>query len=59
MFWVERIPDLFGFGWIFEKILGWKLRKELKKLEDQLGKEEKKNASEKNRADELPSAQNS
>lgn len=48
MFWAERIPDLFGFGWIFEKILGWKLRKELKKLEDQLGKEEKKNASEKN-----------
>lgn len=55
MFWVERIPDLFGFGWIFEKIIEWKIRKEFKKFEDQLGKE-KGNASQKNRADELPSA---
>ena len=38
MFWLKKIPDLFGFGWIVEKILTWRIEKEIKKLDGQLRK---------------------
>lgn len=38
MLWLKKIPDLFGFGWIIEKILTWRINKEIKKLDGQLRK---------------------
>lgn len=38
MFWIKKIPDLFGFGWIVEKILTWRTNKEIKKLDGKIGK---------------------
>lgn len=38
MIWLKKIPDLFGFGWIFEKILTWIINKEIKKLDRELRK---------------------
>jgi hypothetical protein len=38
MFLIDKIPDLFGLGWLFEKILTWRINKEIKKLDRELGK---------------------
>lgn len=38
MFLIDKIPDLFGFGWIAEKILTWRINKEIKKLDRELRK---------------------
>ena len=36
--WLNKLPDLFGFGWIVEKILTWRIDKEIKKLDRELRK---------------------
>ena len=38
MFLIDKIPDLFGVGWLFEKILTWRINKEIKKLDRELRK---------------------
>ncbi len=38
MLWLKKIPDLFGFGWLIEKIFTWRINKEIKKLDGQLRK---------------------
>ena len=38
MLLLKKLPDLFGFGWIFEKILMWRINKEIKKLDCELRK---------------------
>ena len=38
MFWIKKIPDLFGFGWIVKKILTWRINKEIKKLDCEIRK---------------------
>ena len=35
---IDKVPDLFGFGWIAEKILTWRINKEIKKLDRELRK---------------------
>ena len=40
MFWLKKIPDLFGFGWIAEKIFTWRINKEIKKLDSELRKKQ-------------------
>ena len=38
MFLIDKIPDLFGVGWLFEKILTWRINKEINKLDRELRK---------------------
>lgn len=38
MFLIDKIPDLFGLGWLAEKILTWRINKEIKKLDRELSK---------------------
>ena len=38
MLLLKKLPDLFGFGWIVEKILMWRINKEIKKLDCELRK---------------------
>lgn len=38
MIWLKKIPDLFGFGWLIEKIFTWRINKEIKKIDRELRK---------------------
>lgn len=38
MFLIDKIPYLFGLGWLAEKILTWRINKEIKKLDNELRK---------------------